>query len=58
MDRQTDQPTDIATYRADIAANNMSTATTTRVTTTKTTMTTRGFLLSEPIRLCLAVHVN
>ena len=40
VDRQTDQPTDIATYRAAIAANNMTTTTT---TATKTTMTTGGF---------------
>ena len=44
----TDQPTDIATYRAAIAANNMTTTTTTTTattvtTTTKTTMTTGGF---------------
>ena len=47
--RQTDQPTDIATCRAAIAANNMTTTTTTTTTATtvtttnKTTMTTRGF---------------
>ena len=49
MDRLTGQPTDIATYRAAIAANNMtttSTTTATTVTTTnKTNMTTRGFYL-------------
>ena len=49
VDRQTDQPTDIATYRASIAANNMTTTTTitttTVTTTTKTTMTTTGFKL-------------
>ena len=46
LDRQTDQPTDIVTYRVNIAANNMTTTTTaTKVTTnTKTTMTTRGAL--------------
>ena len=53
MDRQTDQLTDIATYRAAIAANNMTTATTTTastvITTTKTTMTTRGFSYSIAI---------
>ena len=48
MDRQTDQTTDIATYRAAIAANNMTATTTTttatKVTTaTKTPMTTGGF---------------
>ena len=48
MDRQTDQPTDIATYRAAIAANNLTTTNTnttatTVTTTTKTTMTTGGF---------------
>ena len=49
VDRQTDQPTDIATYRAAIAANNMTTTTTTTTTATtvttatKTTMTTGGF---------------
>ena len=47
VDWQTDQPTDIATYRAAIEANNMATTTTataTTVTTTyKTTMTTIGF---------------
>ena len=46
--RPTDQPTDIATYRAAIAANNMTTTTNTNTATTvtstnKTTMTTRGF---------------
>ena len=48
VDRQTDQPTDIATCRAAIAANNMTTTTNTTTATTvtstnKTTMTTRGF---------------
>ena len=47
VDRQTDKPTNIATYRAAIAAKNMTTTTTTTATTvtttTKTTMTTRGF---------------
>ena len=45
-DRQTDQPTEIATYRAAIKANNMTTTTTTATTvttTTKTTMNTIGF---------------
>ena len=47
VDRQTYQPTDIVTYRAAIAANNITITTTTTATTvtttTKTTMTTRGF---------------
>ena len=49
VDRQTNQPTDIATYRAAIPVNNITTtattttATTVNNTTTKTTMTTRGF---------------
>ena len=47
VDRQTNQPTEIATYRAAIEANNMTTTTTTTATTvtttTKTTMTSRGF---------------
>ena len=49
VDRQTNQPTDIATYRATIATNNITTtattttATTVNNTTIKTTMTTRGF---------------
>ena len=47
-DRQTDQPTEIVTYRAAIEANNMTTTTTTTTattvtTTTKTTMNTIGF---------------
>ena len=44
---RTDQLTDIVTYRAAIAANNMTiittTNTTTVTTTIKNTMTTRGF---------------
>ena len=47
VDRQTDQPKDIATYRAAIEANNMTTTTTTTATTvsttTKTTVNTIGF---------------
>ena len=47
VDRQTNQPTEIATYRAAIEANNMTTTTTTTATTvtttTKTTMNTIGF---------------
>ena len=50
VDRQTDQPKDIATYRAAIEANNMTTTTTTTTATTvtttaETTMTTIGFYL-------------
>ena len=51
MDRQTDQPKDIATYRAAIEANNMTTTTTTTATTVtttaETTMTTIGFYLCK-----------
>ena len=48
VDLQTNQPTEIATYRAAIEANNMTTTTTTTTTTTvttttKTTMTTICF---------------
>ena len=45
-DRQTDQPTEIVTYKAAIEANNMTTTTTTATTvttTTKSTMNTIGF---------------
>ena len=48
VDQQTDQSLEIATYRASIEANNMTTTTTTTATTvttttTKTTTTTIGF---------------
>ena len=50
-DRQTDQPTEIVTYRAAIEANNMTTTTTTTATTVtttaETTMTTIGFYLCK-----------